>query len=66
MVERAAPGSMPRPIERRVIDDPGAGMLARPNAGLAVGQVAWPNMKPWLGRSNDVLAFSEHGCERGA
>ena len=37
MVEHAAPGAMPRPIERRAIDDPGAGMLARPDAGLDVG-----------------------------
>ena len=28
MVERTAPGAMPRRNERRAIDDPGAGMLA--------------------------------------
>jgi len=37
VVERTTPGAMPRPIERRAIDDPGAGMLARPDAGLDVG-----------------------------
>jgi len=37
MVERTAPGAMTRLIERRAIDDPGAGMLARANAVLDVG-----------------------------